>query len=35
MPVAVSRDFGQISHLSNLTPDFIDGVTRAAKEVAA
>jgi hypothetical protein len=35
MPVAVCRDFGQISYLSNLTPDFIGGVTRTAKEVAA
>jgi hypothetical protein len=35
MPVAVRRNFGQISHLSNLTLDFIGGVTGPANGVAA
>jgi len=35
MPVAVCRNFGQISYLSNLTLDFIGGVSRPANGVAA
>ena len=35
MPVAVCRNFGQISNLSNLTLDFIGAVGRPANGVAA
>jgi len=35
MPVAVCRNFGQISQLPNLTLDFIGGLTGPANGVAA
>ena len=35
MPVAICRNFGQISGFPNSTPDFIGGVPEQARGVAA